>query len=53
MIAPEQGALVVFPNRYRPVAGRRGDHRVAVRHGVSRLRAGERYTLGILSHDAS
>jgi hypothetical protein len=52
VIAPARGAFVVFPNQYRPVAGRRGDHRVAVRHGVSRLRTGERYTLGLIFHDA-
>jgi hypothetical protein len=52
-IAPPQGSLVVFPNQYRPVAGQRGDHRVTVRHGVSRLRSGERYTLGIIFHDAT
>jgi uncharacterized protein len=52
VIGPPRGALVVFPNRYRPVAGRHGDHRVTVRHGVSRLRAGDRYSLGIIFHDA-
>ncbi len=52
VIAPPQGALLVFPNRYRPVRGTRGDYRVQVRHGVSRLRAGERCTLGIIFHDA-
>jgi uncharacterized protein len=51
-ITPQQGQLLVFPNQYRPVAGTRGDHRVQVRHGVSRLRAGERLTLGIIFHDA-
>jgi uncharacterized protein len=51
-ITPHQGQLLVFPNQYRPVAGTRGDHRVQVRHGVSRLRAGERCTLGLIFHDA-
>jgi hypothetical protein len=52
-ITPAQGELVVFPNRLRPVRGIRGDYRVNVRHGVSRLRAGERHTLGVIFHDAA
>jgi hypothetical protein len=52
-ITPQQGELLVFPNRYRPVRGTRGDYRVQVRHGVSRLRRGERLTLGIIFHDAA
>ncbi|WP_293902520.1 2OG-Fe(II) oxygenase [Phenylobacterium sp.] len=47
-----QGDAVVFPVRYRPVQGGRGAYRVALRHGVSRLRAGRRHTLGIIFHDA-
>jgi uncharacterized protein len=46
------GHGVVFPTRFRPVAGARGDYRVAVRHGVSTVRAGERVTLGVIFHDA-
>jgi hypothetical protein len=48
-----QGDGVLFPVRERPARGSRGDHRVVMRHGVSRLRAGERYTLGIIFHDAT
>jgi hypothetical protein len=48
-----QGDAVVFPVRHRPVQGTRGVHRVNMRHGVSRLRAGERFTLGIVFHDAA
>jgi hypothetical protein len=53
VITPRQGELLVFPNHIRPVHGPRGDYRVNVRHGVSRLRAGERLTLGIIFHDAT
>jgi hypothetical protein len=46
------GHGLVFPNRHRPEAGARGDHRLAVRHGVSTVRSGRRVTLGIIYHDA-
>src|SRR5207245_273281 len=36
VIVLERGAAVVFPNRYRPVAGARGAYRATLRHGVSR-----------------
>ena len=47
-----QGDAIVFATRFRPVQGVRGTYRVAMRHGVSRLRSGERYTLGLIFHDA-
>jgi len=46
------GEGVIFPVHHRPVAGTRGTYRVNMRHGVSRLRAGHRHTLGIIFHDA-
>ena len=48
-----KGDAVVFAVNSRPVAGSRGDYRVALRHGVSPLRAGRRHTLGIIFHDAT
>lgn len=47
-----QGDGVIFPVRQRPVRGTRGAYRVAMRHGVSRVRSGLRYTLGLIFHDA-
>ena len=47
-----QGDGVIFPVHHRPVKGTRGTYRVTMRHGVSRLRAGRRHTLGIIFHDA-
>jgi uncharacterized protein len=51
-ILGRQGELLVFTNRIRPARGARGFYRVNVRHGVSRVRAGTRYTLGVIFHDA-
>ena len=47
-----QGEGVVFSVNQRPVQGTRGSYRVAMRHGVSRLRSGRRHTLGVIFHDA-
>jgi hypothetical protein len=49
----EQGEAVVITTRYRPVKGSRGYYRTSFRHGVSPLLSGERYTLGIIFHDAN
>ena len=51
-IATDQGEMLVFTTRHRPVASARGYYRAAVRHGVSRVTSGTRYTLGIIFHDA-
>lgn len=48
----EQGEGVVITTRYRPVKGARGYYRTNMRHGVSPILTGERYTLGIIFHDA-
>jgi hypothetical protein len=53
VIAGQQGEMVVFANRYWPAAGPRGFHRTNVRHGVSRIRSGTRFALGIIFHDAA
>ena len=47
-----QGDAVIFAVSHRPIAGARGEVRVNMRHGVSRVRAGARFTLGIIFHDA-
>ena len=48
-----QGQGVVFPVQHRPGKGVRGDHRLTLRHGVSRIRRGARFTLGVIFHDAA
>jgi hypothetical protein len=47
-----QGEAAIFAVQHRPVQGTRGTYRVNLRHGVSRLRSGERYTTGLIFHDA-
>jgi hypothetical protein len=48
-----QGDAAVFAVNSRPHKGARGDYRVKLRHGVSKVRSGKRHTLGIIFHDAS
>ena len=48
-----RGDAVLFAVNQRPAKGTRGWHRTAMRHGVSSLRRGERFTLGIIFHDAA
>ncbi len=48
----QRGEAVAFAVNERPVRGTRGVYRVALRHGVSRIRSGQRFTLGIIFHDA-
>ncbi len=52
-VAIPQGAAVIFPVAERPAPGARGFVKAAMRHGVSRVRAGERLTLGLIFHDAT
>jgi hypothetical protein len=47
-----RGDAVIFAVNQRPHEGTRGDYRVALRHGVSKLRKGQRHTMGIIFHDA-
>jgi hypothetical protein len=51
-IVGRQGEILIFTTRYRPVEGARGYYRAAVKHGVSPLALGTRYTLGVIFHDA-
>ncbi|MBY0441311.1 MAG: 2OG-Fe(II) oxygenase [Mycobacteriaceae bacterium] len=48
-----QGHGYVFATRERPVRSTRGWSASPVRHGVSPIRSGERYTLGLIFHDAA
>ena len=48
-----RGDGVLFAVSERPKQGTRGTYRVKMRHGVSRVRRGHRYTTGIIFHDAA
>jgi hypothetical protein len=48
-----RGEGVLFAVSERPKQGTRGTYRVKMRHGVSRVRRGHRYTTGIIFHDAA
>ena len=52
VITPPRGAFVIFPTQVRPNAGKRGYHRVGLRHGVSTVTAGQRTAMGLIFHDA-
>jgi hypothetical protein len=52
VVSLRQGEGLVFAVHTRPVRGTRGTYRVNLRHGVSRVRSGERFTTGIIFHDA-
>lgn len=52
VLSPEQGDAIIFSVHHRPVQGARGFYRATLRHGVSTIHSGQRYTLGIIFHDA-
>lgn len=52
VVTLSQGDAVVFAVNQRPVMGRNGFRKVAMRHGVSRIRSGKRHTVGIIFHDS-
>jgi uncharacterized protein len=52
VIAAGQGQILIFVTRYRPVKGSRGYYRTNLRHGVSEVKRGVRFALGVIYHDA-
>jgi hypothetical protein len=52
VITLEQGEGLIFPTNHRPVSGSRGYYKTTLRHGVSTITSGTRYSLGIIFHDA-
>ena len=52
VLQPQKGDMLVFTTHSKPVKGSKGYYRVNIKHGVSEVHEGERYTLGIIFHDA-
>lgn len=52
VLHPDQGDMVIFTTSFRPVRGTKGFYRVNMKHGVSPLHSGDRYSMGIIFHDA-
>ncbi|MCP4320007.1 MAG: 2OG-Fe(II) oxygenase [Hyphomicrobiales bacterium] len=53
VVSMMQGEAVIFAVNERPVEGKRGTYRVRTRHGVSRVKSGQRHVLGLIFHDAA
>ncbi len=53
VVSLEQGEAVIFAVNQRPKQGTRGTYRVTLRHGVSEIKSGQRFTTGIIFHDAN
>lgn len=53
VLKPKKGDMLIFTTNFRPVKGTKGYYRVNMKHGVSEIHSGSRYTLGIIFHDAA
>ncbi len=53
VLHPKKGSMLIFTTNFRPMKGKKGHYRVTMKHGVSEVYSGERYTLGIIFHDAT
>ena len=52
VLQPRKGDMLIFTTNFRPVKGTKGYYRVNMKHGVSEVTSGNRFTLGIIFHDA-
>jgi uncharacterized protein len=53
VVTPNQGDAVIFTTNFRPVKGTRGYYRANMKHGISEVKSGARYAMGIIFHDAT
>jgi hypothetical protein len=53
VVSPDQGDAIIFTTNFRPVKGSRGYYRANMKHGISEIKSGDRYALGIIFHDAT
>jgi uncharacterized protein len=52
VLKPAKGDMLIFTTNFRPMKGTKAYYRVNMKHGVSEVHSGERYTLGVIFHDA-
>lgn len=52
VLTPDQGDAIIFTTNFRPIAGTKGYYKSRMKHGVSEIKSGERFALGIIFHDA-
>lgn len=52
VLKPKKGDVLIFTTNFRPVKGSKGYYRASMKHGISEVHSGERYSLGIIFHDA-
>ncbi len=53
VLNPNKGDMVLFATNFRPIKGSRGYYRANMRHGVSEVQQGNRWTMGVIFHDAT
>ena len=53
VIKLNQGDALIFTTNFRPVKGSRGYYKAKMKHGVSEIRSGVRFAMGIIFHDAA
>ena len=53
VLRPNQGDAIIFTTNFRPIKGSKGYYRAKMKHGVSEIKSGTRYSLGIIFHDAA
>lgn len=47
-----KGDMLIFTTNFKPEKGVKGYYRVNIKHGISEVRSGQRYAMGIIFHDA-
>ncbi|WP_374464145.1 2OG-Fe(II) oxygenase [Chryseobacterium sp.] len=52
VLKPKKGDVLIFTTQFKPEKGTKGYYRVNMKHGVSEVKEGNRYALGIIFHDA-
>lgn len=52
VLKPKKGDILIFTTNFKPEKGTKGYYRVNMKHGVSEVKTGQRYALGIIFHDA-